>query len=102
MSSESQDLTVAELIDIAVNSDRVQQLIEDYPIDIQQYLDIIKDSCIGTYEVQSFNDYLKMTPEILQVLSSKLNTKQYETLTCFASIIDSIVYDVFNIICDSD
>lgn len=102
MSSEPQDLTVTELIDIVVNSDHIQQIIEDYAINIQQYLDILKQSYIGTCVVRSFSYYLELKPSILGILREQLSEKQAEILNCFSGIIDSAVYDVFTIICDSD
>lgn len=99
--TETQDLTVGELVDIALNTSAVQLLMDTYPIDVHKYLEIIQKSDISAYVVRTYNDYMDVMPDIMDLLECELNEKEYDTLHKFKNVIDTIVYGVFEIICDS-
>lgn len=96
--NQQPDLTIGELLDLSLNTDTAQLLIDQCSANILMYSEMIKKSQKANTVVRSFQDYLAMVPELMEILNQTMTENQYNTLCQFRPVIDSLVYEIFEII----
>lgn len=92
------DLTIGELLDLSLGTDAAQMLIDQCNVNIQTYSNLIKQSKKANTVVRSFQEYLSMAPELMEILGESMNENQFNTLSQFKPVIDSLVYNIFEMI----
>lgn len=88
-------LTVCELFEITLD-DAKPNFPENVIAQIQKFSDIVAASELGQQEVNRYQDYIDLLPQILGLLMTHLSSKDYAQILSHKSIIDALVCKSFS------